>query len=83
VIFESVISKIESWERSVVEYNLADEEDILCLKCGTGKNNIRNKERDLCPKCNIKMNYKVDGEIKLRHKDDLNPLRNGIELLKP
>lgn len=71
VLFESVISKMECWEPPEVTYNLADEEDILCLKCGTQKNYVWNKDTNgSCPKCKGHMVYEVTGQIKVHHKAD-------------
>lgn len=66
VLFESVITKMECWEPPNVTHNLADE--IICLNCGTDKNNVWNMETGVCPKCNGKMNYTIEGEIKVHHK---------------
>lgn len=65
VLFESVITKMECWEPPNVTYNLADE--IICLNCGTDKNNVWNMETGVCPKCNGEMNYTKVGETKVHH----------------
>jgi hypothetical protein len=63
ILFENVISKMECWEPLIVTHNLADE--IVCLGCGTDKNNVWNKESGLCPKCEGEMGYEEGGIIKV------------------
>ena len=69
ILFENIITKIECWEPPEMEYDLADE--IICLYCGTEKNNVWNKETGVCPVCSSEMTYRVEGEIKIHHKTDL------------
>lgn len=69
ILFEGVISKMKCWVPPQVEYDLADE--IICLYCGTEKNNVWNKETGVCPGCGSKMTYTVEGEIKVHHESDL------------
>jgi DNA-directed RNA polymerase subunit RPC12/RpoP len=66
-LFEGIVTEMKCWRPPVVEHDLADE--IICLRCGTDKNRVWNKESGLCPKCNSKMAYEAVGVIKVDYHD--------------
>lgn len=66
ILFEGMLTKVKEWKTpSDLIYNLDD--DNMCLKCGTFKNDIWNKESGKCPKCSGEMVYHTIGYIKVHH----------------
>lgn len=68
ILFENIITKMECRMPYHVEYDLADE--IICLYCGTDKNNVWNKATGVCPKCEGKMTFSGEGNILLKPVSD-------------
>lgn len=64
ILFESYLTRAEEWDTGGdFIYKLADE--AICLKCGKANSVIWNKDQGRCPKCDSKINYTVNGKIKV------------------